>query len=224
MIYNNTGSNPDFKKEWGLSMWIEHKNQAILFDTGGNADTLWKNMETAGLDLSKLTMILISHNHWDHIRGIPMVLEKTAYKTPVYVPATDSAEFMNKNSKAIIRPVTRAQQITAYMWTGGELKGMLGGNVIFEQSIIIIQNNLVYLFTGCAHPGIIAIVERTKELHPDKDIALVAGGFHLIDKPAEQIQEVSVKLSELNVRRIAPSHCTGDKAIEFLRNEWTDRF
>jgi len=64
MIYNNTGTHNNYKKEWGLSLWIEKNNQAVLFDTGGNAEIFWKNLQAAGTDLSKLSVIVISHNHW----------------------------------------------------------------------------------------------------------------------------------------------------------------
>jgi 7,8-dihydropterin-6-yl-methyl-4-(beta-D-ribofuranosyl)aminobenzene 5'-phosphate synthase len=224
MIYNNTGNHPDFKKEWGLAMWIEDNKHAILFDTGGNPGTLWKNIQAAGIDLSKLSSIIISHNHWDHTRGIPLVLDKIAQNTVIYVPASDVPEIKNNTSLVTIKPVTGAQHIAESVWSTGEMQGVLGGNIIYEQSVMIVRDNLVYAFTGCAHPGIVPIIEKAKTLYPDKAIALAAGGFHLIDKSAEQIQEVSVKLKEMKVQNIAPSHCTGDKAIEFFRSEWKDRF
>jgi 7,8-dihydropterin-6-yl-methyl-4-(beta-D-ribofuranosyl)aminobenzene 5'-phosphate synthase len=104
------------------------------------------------------------------------------------------------------------------------MQGTMEASAIFEQSILIVRDNLVYVFTGCAHPGIVTIVRKAKTLYPEKSIALAAGGFHLINKSAEQIQEVSDKLNEMQVQKVAPSHCTGDKAIEFFRTEWKDRF
>ncbi len=224
MIYNNTGNHPDFKREWGLAMWIEEDNHAVLFDTGGNPETFWKNIQAAGIDLSKLSSIIISHNHWDHTRGIPLVLDKITQNAVMYVPASDATEIIINTSLVTIKPVTGAQHIAESVWTTGEMQGTLGRNIIYEQSVMIVRDNLVYVFTGCAHPGIVPIVEKAKTLYPDKTIALAAGGFHLIDKSDEQIQEVSVKLKEMMVQNIAPSHCTGDKAIEFFRSEWKDRF
>lgn len=224
MIYNNTGNHPDFKKEWGLAIWIEDNKHAILFDTGGNPATLWKNIQAAGIDLSKLSSIIISHNHWDHTRGIPLVLDKITRNAVMYVPASDAPEIKNSTSLVTIKPVAGAQHIAESVWSTGEMQGVLGSNIIYEQSVMIVRDNLVYVFTGCAHPGIVPIVEKVKTLYPDKAIALTAGGFHLIDKSAEQIQAISVNLKEMQVQKIAPSHCTGDKAIEFFRSEWKDRF
>jgi 7,8-dihydropterin-6-yl-methyl-4-(beta-D-ribofuranosyl)aminobenzene 5'-phosphate synthase len=224
MIYNNTGDHPDFKKEWGLALWIEKSNLAVLFDTGGNPVTLWNNMQKAGIDLSRLEAIIISHNHWDHTRGLPMVLEKTAYKPVVYVPFSDSDDIKQKIEKASIIPIQNPSRILDFLWTTGEMKGEAGDQVIYEQSLLIIKDNQVFLFTGCAHPGIVNIVEKAKEMQPDKEIALVAGGFHLMNMSIEQIEHISAKLTELNVKRLAPSHCTGDKAIEYFRNTWKDKF
>jgi len=224
MIYNNSGNTSDYKKEWGLAIWIEHNHEAVLFDTGGNPVTLWQNIQAAGIDLSKLTTIIISHNHWDHTNGIPLILDKITRKTSLFVPASDMPEIKESNDLVNVIPVTGAQRITESIWSTGEIKGSLASNVVYEQSVIIALNNQVFLFTGCAHPGVVAIVGKTKSLFPEKDLALVAGGFHLIDKTPEQIEEISVRLKEMGVEQIAPSHCTGDKAIEYFKTDWNNRF
>lgn len=224
MIYNNSGTTSGYKKEWGLAMWIEQDNNALLFDTGGNPGTLWQNIQAAGIDLSKLTTIIISHNHWDHTRGIPLILDKITGKTSIYVPASDLPDINKPGDLVNVIPVTGTQRITESIWSTGEMKGSLANNMVYEQSLIICRNNQVFLFTGCAHPGVVAIVEKTRSLFPEKDVALVAGGFHLIDKTPEQIEEISVRLKEMGVEQIAPSHCTGDKAIEYFKTAWNTRF
>jgi len=46
------------------------------------------------------------------------------------------------------------------------------------------------------------------------DVYLVMGGFHLGDKSAREVETVIAELKRLGVRQVAPSHCTGEKAIE----------
>jgi 7,8-dihydropterin-6-yl-methyl-4-(beta-D-ribofuranosyl)aminobenzene 5'-phosphate synthase len=181
-------------------------------------------METLGIDLFKLTAVIISHNHWDHTRGIPLLLDKLTQKIIWYVPASDVPEIKSIGDSTMVQRVTGALQITDSIWSTGEMQGAADGDLIYEQSVIINSGEFVYLFTGCAHPGIVSIVEKTHELFPDKKIALAGGGFHLIDKTPEQLKEISDRLFALNVERLAPSHCTGDKAIAYLRAEWGDRF
>jgi len=89
MLYNNVGSSPGLVSKWGVSIWIEEKETAVLFDTGGDPSTLWDNMVNSKVDIKKLSKIVISHNHWDHVNGLPILLEKSNYRTDVFVPNLD---------------------------------------------------------------------------------------------------------------------------------------
>jgi 7,8-dihydropterin-6-yl-methyl-4-(beta-D-ribofuranosyl)aminobenzene 5'-phosphate synthase len=77
--------------------------------------------------------------------------------------------------------------------------------------------------TGCAHPGIVQIVERAQELFGGP-IHLVMGGFHLGNKSVAQIDAIVAAFRSLGVERVAPSHCTGDLAIEKFRQEYGEDF
>lgn len=224
MIYNNRGSNKNFVNDWGLSMWIETKNSAVLYDTGGNSSILSGNIAGSEIDLRKLSEIVISHNHQDHTDGISMILEKTNYRPVIYVPENDLESFKAKNSQARYAGISDAKQITAYLFTTGQLKARLLDQVIYEQSVILSQRDTIVLLTGCSHPGIVEIVQKTKNILPGKRIALIAGGFHLLDNSEEQVREISAKLKNLKVEKIAPSHCTGEQAINILRDEWREGF
>lgn len=224
MIYNNTGSNSDYRKEWGLALWIEGDGQAILFDTGGNPETLLQNIDAAGLDLAALSTIIISHNHWDHTRGLPAVLNRLARPATLFVPATDPPDISITGNLLTVVPVSGPRQINSFLWSTGEMEGKAGLDSIYEQSIILLRGDKLYLFTGCAHPGVVAITEKAHALNPGKEIALVAGGFHLLEHTAEQLHDVAVQLENLGLKQIAPSHCTGDKAIAWLRSYFGDRF
>ncbi|MBN1380207.1 MAG: hypothetical protein JXA41_00880 [Deltaproteobacteria bacterium] len=72
--------------------------------------------------------------------------------------------------------------------------------------------------TGCAHPGIVGIVKKAREIFSEKEIHLVVGGFH---HPSEAVIK---GLKELGVEKVAPSHCTGDQAIDAFRNEYKNNF
>ncbi len=55
--------------EHGLSLYIEHENTNILFDTG-YLNVYSKNAEKMGVNLSKTDYIIISHGHYDHCGGL----------------------------------------------------------------------------------------------------------------------------------------------------------
>lgn len=56
--------------EWGYSALVEVDGRKILFDTGRIDDTVLKNAETLGIDLSQVDDVILSHNHGDHTGGL----------------------------------------------------------------------------------------------------------------------------------------------------------
>ena len=79
------------------------------------------------------------------------------------------------------------------------------------------------VLVGCSQPGILNIVERIKKTIGSKKIQLVAGGFHLRNTPDEEVEEISLRLQQLGVTNLAPTHCTEDGAISVFRRQWPDR-
>jgi 7,8-dihydropterin-6-yl-methyl-4-(beta-D-ribofuranosyl)aminobenzene 5'-phosphate synthase len=82
-----------------------------------------------------------------------------------------------------------------------------------EQGLIVI--------TGCAHPGIVEIVKKAKELVKD-DVLFVTGGFHLI-KTSNKSDIVS-SIRELGVLYVGPCHCSGDNARELFEKEYGENY
>jgi len=223
MVYNNAGSNGDYTKRWGLSIWIEQNNDAVLFDTGKTPKILWRNILKSGIDIQKLSKIVISHNHKDHINGLPILLKELKSSPKVLVPHSDLKNIRSKFSKADISGIKGPAQINDYLWSTGEMFSSTIWESISEQSVVISQNDSMILLTGCAHPGIVKITEKAIDQH-GKKIKLVGGGFHLMEHKEQQILEISSDLKKLNVLNIAPSHCTGKLATNVFKDEWKDRY
>lgn len=74
----NSGSN-------GNACYIGNDNEAVLVDAGISCREIEKRMKRLGLCMSKVKAVFISHEHSDHIRGIPLLARK--YKLPVFVSA-----------------------------------------------------------------------------------------------------------------------------------------
>ena len=224
MIYNNVGKGENLISEWGLSILIEKNDEYLLFDTGGKPEVLLENMRNLGIDLGKISSIVISHNHWDHVNGLDAFLEKDNLNPSIYVPEFSLSDIYNKYKGVDLIGVSESRQINDFVWSTGQLEGRYNNNPLYEQSIFIKDGNSVYLFTGCSHPGIVKIVEQTRKLIADEDIKLVAGGFHLGKHTEKQIYDISDKLKNLSVEKIAPSHCTGDVAMRIFQDEWGNDF
>ncbi|WP_194191222.1 MBL fold metallo-hydrolase [Clostridium chrysemydis] len=81
----------------------------------------------------------------------------------------------------------------------------------------------IILVLGCAHIGIVNIIESVKR-KTNKEIFAVFGGSHLVNASRVQILETIKYLKDKNIKILRLSHCTGDKVCsEFIR-EFKDRF
>lgn len=72
----NSGSN-------GNCYYVGNKNEAILVDAGVACRTIERRMKKLQLDLLKVKAIFVSHEHSDHIKGVPVLSEK--YNIPVFI-------------------------------------------------------------------------------------------------------------------------------------------
>ncbi len=108
-----------------------------------------------------------------------------------------------------------------------ELNGqMTDDSFAHEQNLIIEEDGKSFLVTGCAHNGIINILEHFKELKghmPD----YVIGGFHLSSRSSENedfdtVDKISKYLLGTKAKYYT-CHCTGIKAYERLKSAMGDR-
>lgn len=107
-------------------------------------------------------------------------------------------------------------------------------NDLFEHEMVVVVSEPegLCVLSGCAHNGILNIIDTVKATFPEEVIRLVYGGFHLPDNNSffdtESTLEVQ-KIAEL-LMMLAPyahfytGHCTGDMALETLKKYAPDRF
>jgi len=97
-------------------------------------------------------------------------------------------------------------KICEMAYSTGEL-----GEWIREQSLVIETGEGLIVITGCAHPGVVHIVEEAKKLL-ERNVYLVLGGFHLCWMNAFQVKSVAEGVNRAGVTKVAPCHCSGDLA------------
>ena len=219
IVYDNNGFDKNLKTAWGFSCLVELEDKKILFDTGGDSPTLLNNMEKLKMDLKEIDILVLSHIHGDHTGGLTGVLEKNPDVT-VYIPKSFPSSFKNeiKSYGAKFVDVDNPIKIFDGIYTTGEL-----GTWIKEQSLIIKTDKGLVVITGCAHPGIMNIVRKAKEVTKE-DLYLVIGGFHLGGASDADLMQIVNVFRELNVKKVGPCHCSGDRCRELFEEEYKDDF
>ncbi len=209
---------------WGLSFLLENSDHRILFDTGADLKILSSNLSELGIDPESFDAIVLSHPHCDHTGGLSAVLRKNSelkvYMTESFPKSLKaSVEDYGAKLEAKLDPVEPSEAVI----TTGEMITDCHGTELPEQGLILRTKKRPLLMCGCAHPGVVKMVKRTKEITGDFPY-LVIGGFHLSGKPKGEIEAVINDLIDNNVDSIAPTHCTGEKAIESFKKSFGDNF
>ena len=206
VTYDNNAYEQGLETAWGFSAFIAGTEKTILFDTGGGRSLL-DNMEKLAIEPDRIDVVVLSHIHGDHTGGLSSFLEKNSNVT-VYLPVSFPRKFKDtvRDHGAGIIEVEESLQICENVYSTGQL-----GRLIKEQSLIIRTGKGLVVITGCAHPGIVSVVNTAKDLIKD-DILLVMGGFHLERASKGRIEKIISAFKQLGVRCVGPCHCSGHKA------------
>ena len=215
VVYDNNSYKEGLSTAWGFSCVIEGAKKTILFDTGGDGSILLSNMEKMGINPSNIDLIVLSHIHGDHVGGLQSFL-KSNPEVIVYLPKSFPERFKEqiKSYDATVIEVGGAVKIFENVYSSGEL-----GQWIKEQSLIINTDRGLIVITGCAHPGIVEIVHKAKQLVSDQ-VLLVMGGFHLGGESRGKIEEIIKEFRKFGVYYAGPCHCSGDNARQLFEKEY----
>ncbi len=215
ILVDNDPYAPGLKTAWGISVYVEAYGRRILFDTGPSPDVLKYNSEKLGIDLSKLDAVVISHEHGDHVGGLPYVA-KVAGKVLTYIPQGATLALWNMVARLGLKPVvvTSSTEIFPDIYVIGPLYGPPA-----EEALAINTKYGLVIIVGCSHPGVVNFVRKAMEVTHEKPY-IVIGGFHLIGEEHSKVREVADELVSLGVKKICPTHCSGEYIKEYLREKY----
>jgi 7,8-dihydropterin-6-yl-methyl-4-(beta-D-ribofuranosyl)aminobenzene 5'-phosphate synthase len=218
VIYDNKPFNPDLQTAWGFSALVEYRGNITLFDTGGESPTLLANMQNLGIDPLLIERVILSHNHGDHIGGLNGLLALDITPLVYLLPSFPENVKQHISQKTEVLEISPGQPLAAGVFTTGEMSAGIP-----EQALIIHSPRGLVVITGCAHPGVVQIIEHAKSMFAEQ-VYLVMGGFHLGEKKADEIDNILADFRRLGVVKVAPSHCTGDQAITMFEQEYVQDF
>lgn len=209
------GATPEQRriKHWGLSFLIGN----VLFDTFGREDIFWESITRLKIDLTAIEHIVTSHDDWDHIDALAGILQKYP-RLKVHIcknSAPALKETIQMNGGTLIE-IEAATAITARIWSLGQMRADTGRGIVYEQALVIKSANGLLLVTGCAHPGILNLIQKATQQFKETPYAII-GGFHLKDNSNETNTRIINKIKRIGVQKVCPLHCTGQTAQRIFK-------
>jgi 7,8-dihydropterin-6-yl-methyl-4-(beta-D-ribofuranosyl)aminobenzene 5'-phosphate synthase len=222
VIFDKSSLDKNLRIGWGVAFLVDDK---ILFDTGEKGEWLIENMRSLGVDIKKIEAVVISHDHWDHTGGLWEIL-KAKKGLKVYVCPRFSKEFKDKvkESQAELIENEKTAEISQDIFVTGEIAGAYHGKYMPEQAIVLKTKNGLTVITGCAHPGILKIIEKVKVKFPNETIYFVLGGFHLMESDKRAVEIVVDEFKKKGVLKAGPTHCSGETAENIFKKYYEGNF
>jgi len=217
IIYDNCKAQEGFQEGWGFSCLVDLGRRKILFDTGADSQAFFSNLQKLNIQCDEITDVVFSHKHSDHVAGFDEIIGKLKKESRLFLPK----KFPFKKILHTIH--TEIVEDFKEIDSGIYSLVLKGGFFLYEQALIIETRKGLVVITGCAHPGIVRLLQETQQ-RLKQPIYLVLGGFHLFRNKQSQVDEIVNQFKALKVQIAAPCHCTGEMAIERFRQVFQDCF
>jgi len=219
IIFDKEKADERLHSGWGTAYLLDK----LLFDTGENAAWVLNNLKLLGIGIDSIKKIVLSHNHWDHRAAIWQLLELNKY-IEVYVCPDFIKEHKDKCAKYNFKEVNNFTQITEGIYTSGCLRSIYKGDALCEQVLIVKTPRGLSIVCACAHPGIVEIINKVKDIFPREKIYAVLGGFHLMGNDNRSISYIAQEFKRMGIEKVGPAHCTGYEATQLLRQLYGKNF
>jgi len=215
IVYDNYERGEGLRADWGFGCVIEGYERTILFDTGADGNILLDNMRSLGCHPHKIDVVVLSHSHWDHVGGLEAFLAHNS-DVAVYMPGVFSGELKGtvRSCGAKLIETADGREVCRHVSITPVLRGLRD-----EQALRLEGEEGWTVLTGCAHPGIVRVLESARA-SDSKQIHSCLGGFHMKEKAESAILRTIEQLRQLGVRRAGPCHCSGDQTRELMRESF----
>lgn len=242
VLNDNRKLNDSFENEHGLSLLIEVDGKTILMDAG-QTEIYKNNAKMLGIDLDKVTSIVLSHGDYDHGNGLKYFDKKVDLichpNCSCYRKSKRTGKFdgLNQTEEELKQKFNLHKSSTPYSVSENVI--FLGeitrendfevGNLpmtneegqdyvhLDDSGIVIKTGEGLIVISGCAHSGICNTIEYAKKITGDDRVLSVIGGFHLKEVDERTLKTIEY-MKQNNVKSIYLAHCTSDVVCqEFVK-------
>lgn len=185
-LYEEAAVSPSYQSGHGVSYLVRSDAATILMDLGPDPAPLLDNMQQAGIAPDETDLLLISHNHPDHIGGLQWrpnaftthsgqsLLDLGAAYVPVAMDFPHAAAQVAEAPEIIAPGVATLGRMPFVQPFPFSLWQPLG----YEQMLAVnVSGKGIVLITGCGHPTLERIVARAEALFAEPVVGVV-GGLH----------------------------------------------
>ena len=252
VLMEDTCGNLQCACEHGLSVYIDTGRHKLLVDTGASGKT-WDNAEKLGISLSEVDTLILSHGHYNHSGGIPEFC-KMNQRAAVYMQRTALLDYYhNERYIGIDKEIGALKSVVLLdgdLRIDGEISVFTGitgrkywpkSNVglsvrkdgldiqdsFLHEQCLVVQGKKSLLVSGCAHNGILNILDRYREIYGEAP-GVVFSGFHMMKKTdyTEQEKDIICRTAEMLAEEdilFYTGHCTGSKAFNLMKPIMKDK-
>ena len=102
--------------------------------------------------------------------------------------------------------------------------GFMPDPFVDDCSLLIKSDSGPILLLGCAHSGLVNILNHVRENTGIDSLFAIVGGTHLAPANDEQFEKTVIALEKFQVRKVIVGHCTGQKRAADLYRHFGSRF
>ncbi len=235
-----------FLCEHGLSFYVETANHKLIVDTG-QSDAFLQNAEMLGIDLTQVDTLILSHGHYDHAGGIMGFAGINPYAKIWMQREAGGEQYHGDRYIGIDKNILKLPQVQLldgdlrlddelFLFTNItgrrhfpkdnlNLTRRVNGQVVpedfcHEQCLVVTEQGAHTILSGCAHNGMLNILDRFRELFGCDPVRAVSG-FHMRKKTPydeDDLREIRATAQELLAydTQFYTGHCTGE-AFPYLK-------